>query len=167
MLTILLLSVFPLVQIYAGLSDILTMRIPNAVSLILIAAFVVLAPFAGLTFAQMGVHLGVAAGVLVFGFALFALGWIGGGDAKVMAATALWFGMDLTLQYIVIASVFGGLLTLGLVLARTIPLPAGLYRFAFVERLHNKKTGVPYGAALAASAMWLYPQSLWWTAQIV
>ena len=167
MLSVLLLSVFPLVQIYAGMSDILTMRIPNAVSLILIAAFVVLAPFAGLTLAQMGLHLAVAAGVLVLGFVMFALGWIGGGDAKVMASTALWFGMEFTLQYIVIASVFGGLLTLALIIARTLPLPAGLYRFAFIERLHDKKTGVPYGAALAASAMWLYPQSLWWTVPVL
>ena len=43
---------------------------------------------------------------------LLRLGWIGGGDAKIAAATALWFGFDQLFPYLAVASLLGGLLTL-------------------------------------------------------
>ena len=51
------------------------------------------------------------------------MGWIGGGDAKLAAATALWFGFDFLLDYLVYASLFGGVLTLVLIQFRRLPLP--------------------------------------------
>ena len=53
-------------------------------------------------------HAGAGALVLVIAFACFAFGWIGGGDAKLAAAAALWFGFDHLLDYLVYASLFGG-----------------------------------------------------------
>jgi prepilin peptidase CpaA len=97
---------------------------------------------------------------------MFSLGWIGGGDAKLAAATALWMGWSLILDYGATAAIFGGVLTLALLSARMAPLPAALERHAWIERLHNLKTGVPYGIALAAAGLAQYPHSQIWAAAV-
>jgi prepilin peptidase CpaA len=102
--------------------------------------------------------------VLTIGFTCFSFGWIGGGDAKLAAATALWFGFDYLLDYLVYASLFGGALTLFLIQFRLLPLPAMLARHQWIMRLHEKGGGVPYGIALAASALTVYPQTDWMNA---
>jgi prepilin peptidase CpaA len=89
------------------------------------------------------------------------MGWIGGGDAKLAAATALWFGFDHLLPYLFYASLLGGALTLLLLSFRTLPLPQYLAAQQWVQRLHDKKSGVPYGIALAAAALLVYPDTLW------
>ena len=61
-----------------------------------------------------GMHLAAAAVVLTAAFVLFSQGWIGGGDAKLAAATALWFGFDHLLGYMIYASLFGGALNLAI-----------------------------------------------------
>jgi len=159
MLNMLLLLIFPALMAYAACSDLLTMRISNRVSLLLIAGFVVVAFVAGLSWPAIGMHAGLAAIVLVVAFSFFAFGWIGGGDAKLAAATALWLGPDLALSYLMLAALFGGVLTLIFLLVRRYALPAGLLRMGWVVRLHNRSEGVPYGIALAAAAMIIYPQT--------
>ena len=99
--------------------------------------------------------------MLVVAFGFFARGWIGGGDAKLAAATALWFGFDHLLDYLIYASLFGGVLTLVLIQFRTLPLPAALARQAWIMRLHESDGGVPYGIALAAAALVVYPKTGW------
>ena len=106
-------------------------------------------------------HLAAAALVLVFSFGFFTQGWIGGGDAKLVAATALWFGFDYLLDYLIYASLFGGLLTLALLQFRRLPLPAPLARQAWIIRLHETGGGIPYGIALAAAALVVYPKTGW------
>ena len=44
--------------------------------------------------AEIGMHVAAALAVLVVTFVFFSRGWIGGGDAKLAAATALWLGFD-------------------------------------------------------------------------
>ena len=89
------------------------------------------------------------------------MGWIGGGDAKVAAAAALWFGFGHTLEYLVYASLLGGVLTLLLLQFRQWPLPASLYNPDWLLRLHGKNTGIPYGIALAFAALLIYPETDW------
>ena len=89
------------------------------------------------------------------------MGWIGGGDAKLAAATALWFGFDHLLNYLLYASLFGGALTLLLLQFRQWPLPAALAGQAWLQRLHAKDTGMPYGIALAVGALMIYPETDW------
>ena len=151
--------VFPLCLAVAACSDFLTMLIPNRVSAILLAAFVVVAPLAGLGLTEIALHLG--AGLVVFSvcFALFALNVMGGGDAKLLTASAVWFGMSLSLvEYLVYVSFFGGLLTLAIlglranttaILASGLPVPDHLLR--------AKK--VPYGIAIGLGAFVAYPSS--------
>ena len=102
-----------------------------------------------------------AALVLVVAFGFFTQGWIGGGDAKLAAATALWFGFDHLMDYLLYASLFGGVLTLLLMQFRKLPLPGLLARQAWIQRLHDKTGGVPYGIALAAAALLVYPHTGW------
>ena len=95
--------------------------------------------------------------MLVVTFMFFARGWIGGGDAKLAAATALWLGFDQLLDYLIYASLFGGVLTLLILRFRLMPLPALLADQEWVKRLHRMDAGVPYGIALAVAALWVYP----------
>jgi prepilin peptidase CpaA len=98
---------------------------------------------------------------LVFSFGFFSQGWIGGGDAKLAAATALWFGFDYLLDYLIYASLFGGVLTLLLLQFRRLPLPGPLARQTWILRLHETGSAVPYGIALAAAALAVYPKTGW------
>jgi prepilin peptidase CpaA len=106
-------------------------------------------------------HVGAALAVLSVTFVFFARGWIGGGDAKLAAATALWLGFDHLMAYLLYASIFGGVLTLVLIRFRQIPLPAALGEQDWVKRLHKSDGGVPYGIALAAAALLIYPDTPW------
>ena len=105
-----------------------------------------------------------ARSVLVVVFVFFACGWIGGGDAKLAAATALWLGFAHLLDYSFYASLFGGALTLRLIQFRTMPLPTVLAGLHWAERLHRRDGGVPYGIALAAAALVVYPHTEWMAA---
>ena len=86
---------------------------------------------------------------------------VGGGDAKLAAATALWLGFDHLLPYLLYASLLGGALSVGLIWFRMAPLPDWLARHDWAQRLHGKDAGVPYGIALAAAALAVYPQTPW------
>lgn len=158
--SIVALLVFPLLMAFAASSDLLTMRISNKLVLALVLGFLALALLVGLPLEVIGMHFACAAIVLVAGFAFFALGWIGGGDAKLAAATTLWLGFGMMLPYIIYASLLGGALTMILLAARRWPLPDKIRRIAWIDRLHNQKTGVPYGIALAAAGLLVYSQSI-------
>ena len=158
------LLLFPAMMAFAASSDLLTMTISNRVSLILIGSFFVLALTWGMPPIEIGVHVGAALAVLVVSFTFFARGWIGGGDAKLAAATALWLGFDYLVSYLVYASLFGGVLSLALIQFRMWPLPRLLSGQVWIERLHRKDGGVPYGIALAAAALAIYPETPWMTA---
>ncbi|MCW5714723.1 MAG: prepilin peptidase [Bauldia sp.] len=151
---------FPLVMAYAATSDVLTMTIPNRVSLIGIAGFAIAAPLAGLDIQTIGLHAAAGAAVLVGGFLMFAARWIGGGDAKVAAVAALWLGLDHTLEFLLQGALFGGTLTIFIILARRRPLPAFAIR-PWILRLHDPASGVPYCLALAAAALVIYPKTVW------
>jgi prepilin peptidase CpaA len=158
------LTLFPALMAFAASSDLLTMTIANRVSLVLIGGFVLLAGLVGLSAAEMLSHAGAAAAVLAVAFTCFACGWIGGGDAKLAAATALWLGFGHLFDYLVYASLLGGALTLLIVQFRHLPLPHVLIGRDWAERLHRQGGGVPYGIALAAAALLIYPQTEWMTA---
>jgi|1186.fasta_scaffold210343_2 prepilin peptidase CpaA len=157
------LLLFPAMMAFAAASDLLTMTISNRISLILIGSFLVLAAMWGMPLAQIGMHFGAALAVLAVSFAFFARGWIGGGDAKLAAATALWLGFDQLLNYLTFASLIGGLMTLAIIKFRLIPLPAAIAGQEWAQRLHRTDAGVPYGIALAIAALVIYPDTLWMT----
>jgi prepilin peptidase CpaA len=155
------LLLFPALMAFAAASDLFTMTIPNRVSLALALAFLVLAPLSGFGLHEMASHVGAGACVLAVAFVCFTRGWIGGGDAKVAAAAALWFGFGDLLNYLVYASLFGGALTVLLLLFRQWPLPYPLGGQAWLLRLHARDSGIPYGIALALGALMIYPETDW------
>jgi prepilin peptidase CpaA len=157
------LLLFPAMMAFAASSDLLTMTISNRVSLILVAGFFVLAAVTGMDATTMGIHLGAALLVFAVVFGMFAMGWIGGGDAKLAAATALWLGFDHLPAYLVWASLFGGALTFLIIRFRVMPLPEFIAEADWVKRLHRMDAGVPYGIALAAAALLVYPDTFWMT----
>jgi prepilin peptidase CpaA len=155
------LLLFPALMAFAASSDLFTMTISNRVSLALAGTFFFLAIMTGMSAGEIVSHTGAAFAVLVVAFVFFSRGWIGGGDAKLAAATALWFGFDHLLDYFLYASLFGGALTLLLIRFRLQPLPETLARQDWVRRLHRLDGGIPYGIALAAAALAVYPHTEW------
>jgi prepilin peptidase CpaA len=137
------------------------MTISNRVSLVLVAGFFALAFWSGMNLDAVISHVGAGFAVLAVTFVFFARGWIGGGDAKLAAATALWLGFDHLLAYLLYASIFGGLLTLAIIRFRLMPLPDALAKQEWIRRLHRLDGGVPYGIALAAAALLIYPDTAW------
>lgn len=160
-LDIVRLSLFPALMAFAAASDLFTMTISNRVSLALTAGFLALALLSGMGFYDILSHIGAGLTVLAVAFACFAMGWIGGGDAKVAAAAALWFGFGHLLNYLLYASLFGGALTLLLLQFRQWPLPYALAGQSWLLRLHAKESGIPYGIALAIGALMIYPETEW------
>jgi prepilin peptidase CpaA len=155
------LLLFPALMAFAAASDLLTMTIPNRVSLALILGFLALAIASGMPAHDILTHVGAGAVVLDVAFICFAMGWVGGGDAKVAAAASLWFGFAHLINYLVYASLLGGALTLLLLQFRQWPLPHALASQGWLSRLHAKESGIPYGIALAIGALMIYPETEW------
>ena len=155
------LMLFPALMAFAAASDLFTMTISNRISLALAAGFLLLAAASGMGFYEILMHIGAGATVLTVAFACFAMGWIGGGDAKIAAGAALWFGFGHLLNYLLYASLFGGALTLLLLQFRQWPLPYALAGQTWLLRLHAKESGIPYGIALAIGALTIYPETDW------
>src|ERR1051326_4950513 len=137
--------------------DLASYTIPNVISAITLAGFVVFAVTAGYTAQLYEMHALAAFIALAAGFVLFALGYIGGGDAKLFAAVAAWFGLHDLVPYVLAASVIGGGFTLALLAARRWPLPAALAGHGWIVRLHEPTAGIPYGVALAAGGLVILP----------
>ena len=153
--------VFPWAMAFGGAMDLFTMTIPNRVSLLMTAGFVALCPFMGLGMDGLMSHFGAGAAMLVVGIVMFALGWLGGGDAKLFAAGALWVGFEHLLEFTFYITLAGGLLTTAILFFRaSLPHP-WILRQPWALRLHDPKTGVPYGIAIAAAALAVYPIMPW------
>jgi prepilin peptidase CpaA len=156
-----LILIFPVAMIIAGLTDLFTYKIPNKISIVLAASFLVWALAIEMPLQRFGLHIAVGALVLIAGFALFSYNIIGGGDAKLLAAGALWMGHTETLSFVFLTGLVGGLLALALMSYRAIVPPPFLARQSWAMRLHEKAGGMPYGAAIAISALWLFPTTIW------
>ena len=145
---ILVIVALPLLLAAAGAYDLASFTIPNFLTAALLAVFVLFALAAGLSLAAMGWHLLAGLVGLVLGFALFALGYVGGGDAKLFAVTLLWLGFRDLMPYVLIASVAGGVLTILMLALRQCPLPQSFLRQAWIAKLHDARSGIPYGLSL-------------------
>ncbi|QND58508.1 A24 family peptidase [Mesorhizobium huakuii] len=160
MLEALIFVVFPFCMLFAAISDMLSMTIANRVSVLLVVVFALVAPLTGMEWAAYGWHFAAGALVLTVTFGLFAMGGMGGGDAKLLAATAVWMGLNIHLvEYLVVSTMIGGLLTLAILLYRKSPLAAFTGRNPFLRHFADDTTGVPYGIALGLGGLLTYPDS--------
>lgn len=150
--------VFAALVSLGALKDATSYTIPNWISLALLAAFPPAALAMGAPPGLIGVNLAVGAGALAAGMAMFALRWIGGGDAKLFAAAALWLGLPAMLDYAVAVGLAGGALTFGLLALRSPWVrPYVVAGPAWMTRLADPEESVPYGVAIAAGALAALP----------
>ena len=160
LLQIALLMVFPALVIAAAVKDLTTFTIPNWIAAGLVAGFAAFALEAGLPWQVVAADAAVGFAALVAGMAMFALRWVGGGDAKLFAAAALWLGLAPAVTYLFYTAFAGGLLALTLLGLRSAParavLPQGPAWFA---RLTEPGGAAPYGVAIAVGALAAFPQS--------
>jgi prepilin peptidase CpaA len=160
MLEAAILVVFPFCMLFAAISDMVSMTIANRVSVILVGTFALLAPFTGMDWATYGMHFAAGGMVLAITFTVFAIGGMGGGDAKLLAATAVWMGFGIVLvQYLVLGAVFGGLLTLAILAFRNSPTSIFAGRNMFLRHFADEKAGIPYGVALGVAGLVVYPET--------
>ncbi|MGY6709292.1 MAG: A24 family peptidase [Rhizobiaceae bacterium] len=160
MLEVLIFVIFPFCMIFAAVSDMISMTIANRISVILVAAFAVAAPLTGMDWATYGWHFAAGALVLSITFGMFAAGFMGGGDAKLLSSTAVWMGLSMQLmQYVFYAAMIGGVLTLLIIIYRRTPLSTMTGNNLFLRNFANDKVGVPYGVALGAAGLLVYPST--------
>ncbi len=149
--------ILPAAFLLAAFTDITRYTIPNWLTGAIALAFPVVALLAGLPPLVILLHFGVALFALGMGMIFFALRWLGGGDAKLVAAAALWAGPGAVWVFVLAAAIAGGALTLSLLFFRKLPLPEFMATRKWIARLHDHEAGVPYGAALAAGAIYTLP----------
>ena len=153
------LLIFPLCMSIAAISDLLTMTIPNRVSLALTVSFLVLAPIFGLSLADIGLHFAGAIAVFFACFVLFALNVMGGGDAKLLAAATLWFGFDSSLvEFLVYVAFIGGMVTVLIVMLRSQATSIMAIGLSLPNSLLVAKK-IPYGIAIAIGGFLAFPSS--------
>lgn len=156
---LIILGVMPALAIVAGLKDLTSMKIPNWISGVLVVGFFPAALVVGLDLATVATNIGIAALALAVGAGMFALRWIGGGDAKLMAATCLWLGLEGSGLFLLYTGLIGGLFCLVLIFARFHSRPYLLGAPGWIVQLMEPKGDIPYGVAIAAGALMAYPAS--------
>jgi prepilin peptidase CpaA len=159
-LQIALVLVFPVLVVTGGLRDLVSYIIPNWISLALVGAFFPAALALGIPLGEIGIHAAIGAGCLVLGMVMFALRWIGGGDAKLLAASALWMGWPALGPFGLYTGLAGGGLALTLLYLRSARVrPYVLVGPAWLTRLASPGEGTPYGVAIAIGALCAFPVS--------
>ena len=144
--------IFTAALIAAAISDAVTFLIPNRYSAAIILAFVVFAIGKPAPFWLHGVEVGVA--LFVVGVLLFQNGILGGGDVKLLTASALWAGFDQVTLLLLVTAIGGGVLALAQLspLHRLLPARAGGPPVG--DDLRNKlRQPVPYGLAIAVAGV--------------
>ncbi len=153
-----LMSIYVAFVLYAAWSDARELRIPNWVSLVLLAAFVPIVVVAGLGLEAIAWHGAAGFLLLAMGFVLFALGYFGGGDAKLMAVCALWVGWHGLFVFVMAVLLAGGVLSVLVILLRA---GLGMWPTWLVSRaqgLFTPNKAVPYGLAIAVGALVALPK---------
>lgn len=145
--------VLPGLFILGGIFDVLTTRIPDGISISLVVAFVFYAIFQNYDLNTFGLHFGVAVLVFLSGFVMFSLGWMGGGDGKLAAAGALWFGPNLVLPFVLLSFMLGGIMVMAMIGLRSIPLPQWVHRQSWLMQWVSGQNGFPFGFAMAISVL--------------
>lgn len=165
MLAILFIATFAGLLLWAAASDLATMEIPNRISILAVALYPVAAFACGQPWQAIAIHLAVGFGAFVLCWSLFCLGVFGGGDAKVIAAAAVWTGFSAALPtFLFWMCVAGGVLALTAIVARRQFKPE-TGQLAFVHRFLSER-GVPYAVAIAVGGIACLRQLPIWPAGI-
>lgn len=159
MLSFFFLSIPPAAWIVAALNDIRALRIPNWISLALIGVYPIAALFLGLSLGDIGASMLLGFIMLLIGMGLFALKVLGGGDAKLIAASAPWIGVTAIWIFLFKVALIGGGLAVALLMFRKSPLLPVYAQAPWVLKLHQSGKQIPYGIAIAVGGLWSLPQT--------
>lgn len=147
MIILLCLAVLTVALLAAGWSDLARYLIPNSLcAAVAVSGLVAILMTGG--FDILPRQAGIALAVLVAGAALFFLRLWGAGDAKLLAALALWAPPSGLVALMFWTAMSGGLLALLILLARRI-FPGNPWGLEVLR----KDRGVPYGIAIGIGAM--------------
>jgi prepilin peptidase CpaA len=160
--SVVLLLVLPGLAVVAAVWDAATYEIPNRVTFAVAACYPAVAWLAGIPGETIAMGLATGLGVLALTFVAFSLGWFGGGDAKLAAALACWFGPHSLMSFAVVVALLGGVLAVMLLGLRALPASRGGGGPPWLERLRDKARGVPYGIALGLAAILQYADTPVW-----
>lgn len=154
-------TLLPLLMMVAAIGDYLSYRIPNWLTGLIALSFFPMALMMAMPADLLLWHVGTGAVLLAAGFGIFAMGWFGGGDAKLLAAAGLWFGWPAAMQFLVLTALAGGVLALAACLWSVLQADQEMRGHTWFHRLRNAKLDLPYGVAFAAGAVLAFPQT-WW-----
>ena len=154
-------TLLPFLVVVAGAHDFLTLRIPNWLNGVIALAFFPMALMTGMPAEMMLWHVLAAAVILALSFGLFSFGFIGGGDAKMLAAAGLWFGWPAVIAFLVLTAIAGGVLAIAVKLWGLVEIEREVWGNAWVKRWLGFKADLPYGIAIAAGTILALPGS-WW-----
>jgi prepilin peptidase CpaA len=144
--TDLLLVALAAILVVAAVIDVKTFTISNRLNLtVALLAPVYWASVALSPWPDMVVQLAGAATVFGLLALAFYAGMMGGGDVKLAAALALWFSPVSTLKFLVLTSLAGGVLTLGIL---------AWHR----SRNREGRPEIPYGVAIAFGGLAILTQ---------
>lgn len=151
-------TLFPLILPFAVLSlcamhDATSFKIPNRYVAVLLAGWLPMVWLTDMSWQVAGVSAAMAGLILLVGFALFALGLLGAGDVKLLAATALWVAPAQMPTFLLATTFLGGVLSLVLLRLRSMPLPGFAMQAGWLVQLHERERVMPYGVAIAGGAM--------------
>jgi prepilin peptidase CpaA len=139
-ISLILLVSLALLLLFAAAIDIRSRIIPNWLNA-LVAAMAVGWWFAnGLGWEAMLVQIGLAVVILLVFAGAFCLGWMGGGDVKLLAALSLWLPLEKMAGLLVWMSIGGGVLTLAMLVAHRLRHAEG-------------RPEIPYGVAIVGAAL--------------
>ncbi len=150
--------IFVFCVLFAIISDFSALRIPNSVSILLVAAFAVYALLGGVS--PVWPHLVIAGVVFVLLFVCFALRWVGAGDVKFLGALMLWAGPAQGVTFIVLSAIFGGVFALMLLgLRSALPHFPTLGQLPVLETVSRwARNGLcPYGIPIGLAALYIAP----------
>ncbi|TNE41890.1 MAG: hypothetical protein EP348_00545 [Alphaproteobacteria bacterium] len=155
----------------AAFWDIFSRRIPNLLSVLIALLYLGQAAYMG-QWADIPWHLLCGAGVLAVGIVIFSLGWLGGGDVKLLAALALWAGPKYIAYFLAMTCLCGGILAIIFVVTVYISKKPIIWLgvdWLFLHVLRrpapriqertSKQMQLPYGVAIAAAGFAVFAQA--------
>ncbi len=133
-------------------SDIMSLRIPNTHSVTILLCFVPAYLATPPVFSPLWHHLAALFLIFAVTYAMFFAGMMGGGDAKLASALALWAGLRGLIPFVFFMSLAGGLLAaVTLVIRKKKPFQnprAG----SWIAEVQSGKDAIPYGVAISVGA---------------
>ena len=148
-------AVYPLALVWAVVSDVRHLIIPNWTCIAIAAAFLPAALFQGLDYADIAWHYGAGMALILAGMILFARHLIGGGDLKLLAAAGVWIGWSGLLPYLFLVTLGGGALAMVILTARKFKRKIPLISHEDGAGAHP----VPYGVAIGVAAIIMFSKN--------